>query len=327
MAHGLVAVAVVALTAFAFGEARQRQPNVEYIQALRSQLDLAKPDVILLGDSMLGEGVDQDGFSSLTGASTAKIAPNGAASAYWYLMIKNIIAETRYRPILLVLFFRDHFLTEPSFRVHDIYKMRIDQLALDQEELLDRLAYWPTLNPLERFLQGHVRMYQGRDEFKATLDNGVKATIALLFGHEASASEEAIARVFSEGNMVPELMNERQLEAEQAQSDNAYDFPKRLPLSFLPSMVDIAKGSGIQLAFVRFKRRRDLEPDQQPAALAQYMKDLQAYFEENDIPLIDFTDDARIQPEHYGNGDHLNRDLGRSLFTRMVSEALAPYVP
>lgn len=327
MAHGLVAVAVVTLAAFAFGQARQRQSSVGYIQTLRSQLDQAKPEVILLGDSMLGEGVDQNGFSNLTDASTAKISPGGSATAYWYLMLKNVIAGANHKPALLVIFFRDHFLTEPSFRVHTPYQQSIDGLALDNEPLLDRLAYWPTLNPLERFLQSNVRMYQERDVIKTTLERWAKSAIALLLGHETSASDEAIDRVFSEENMVPEWMNQRQLEAEQAQSVSVYDFQKRLPLSFLPTMVDIAKRSNIQLAFVRVKRRRDLEPGQQPAALVKYMKDLQAYFEENDVPLIDFTDDARIQPEHYGSGDHLNRDLGRPLFTRMVSEALAPYVP
>lgn len=326
MAHGLIAVAVVALTAFAFGEARQRQ-STQYVHDLQTQFEQAKPAVVLLGDSMLGEGVDQELFSELAGASTAKIAQGGSATAYWYLMLKNVIAATRYKPPLLVVFFRDHFLTEPSFRVHDPYQQTINALAADQEELLDQLAYWPALNPLERFLQGHVRMYQEKDAFRSTVERWVKAAVALLFGYETSASDEAIERVFDEEHMVPELMTKRQLDAEQAQNDSLYDFSKRLPRSFLPAMVDIARQNDIQLAFVRVKRRRDLVPYQQPAALVQYMKDLQAYSEGNDIPLIDFTDDARLQPEHYGNGDHLNRDLGRPLFTRMVSEALAPYVP
>ncbi|MNC99974.1 hypothetical protein D3C83_184480 [compost metagenome] len=75
------------------------------------------------------------------------------------------------------------------------------------------------------------------------------------------------------------------------------------------------------------KRFRDLDTGRWSEPLARYVRDLEAYLGERDIPLIDFTGEPRIRKEHYANGDHLDPAIGAPVFTELLAERLAPYLP
>lgn len=82
------------------------------------------------------------------------------------------------------------------------------------------------------------------------------------------------------------------------------------------------KSKDIQPVFVRVKRRRDLNTETGDRELAKYIENLAGYLEEQGAVFVDYTRNNRIQVQHYGAGDHLNRGEGRTLFTRMVAESL-----
>jgi len=131
--------------------------------------------------------------------------------------------------------------------------------------------------------------------------------------------------VFDDAALDPEQFGKRQLEAERVGDEFAFD--RDVAVSFLPAMVELAAAHRVQLAFVRMKRRRDLEPDREPAGLPRYEQQLVAWLAERRISVIDFTHDDRLRAEHYAVGDHLSRGAGRRLFTVLLADALRPILP
>jgi len=73
------------------------------------KLEEVQPKIVLLGNSIMDEGVDEKAFSKLTATQTIKIWDGGSASAWWYLALKNVIVEANHKPQIVLLFFRDHF--------------------------------------------------------------------------------------------------------------------------------------------------------------------------------------------------------------------------
>jgi hypothetical protein len=138
--------------------------------------------------------------------------------------------------------------------------------------------------------------------------------------------DQAIERLFDEKNLNSDLLTIRQLAAESTGGNKLYNFQQELDRSFLPYMIDMAQENNIQLVFVRMKRRRDVKPGGQPKALQKYIKNLEDYLAENEVDFIDFTDDKRIKIEHFGSGDHLSRNGGRRLFTKILAEKTLPII-
>ena len=92
----------------------------------------------------------------------------------------------------------------------------------------------------------------------------------------------------------------------------------------LAIIIALTEGAGIRLIFVRLKQGRHVLGKRDSKVLAAYIGDLRAHLDAHCIPLLDFTQDERITIHHFGNGDHLNRQRGRRLFTEILAEALKP---
>jgi len=102
-----------------------------------------------------------------------------------------------------------------------------------------------------------------------------------------------------------------------------WDFNKAVEHSFLPYMIDIAKESGYQLVVVRHKARVYAEdPTWEQPQHRKYGEDMAAYLASKDIVFLDYTYNPELKLEHYKNGDHLDRTLGRPIWTRLLGEDL-----
>jgi hypothetical protein len=288
-----------------------------------SNIAYKKPEIIMLGNSMLQTRVDDKYFSKLAKVNSIKITSGGAASAFWYLAFKNIIIPSLKQQATVVVFFRDHYLTDPGYRVKGNYKTRINALAEEDEPLLYDLAYEGKMNFPGRLFDRYLPLYKNREKCKLLLDDLVKNGLLLwAAAWEKGYADRMLNRVFADKNMNTVLLTKRQIEAETPDSMAVYDFDFNLQKSFLPHMISLAKTNDINLIFVRVKRRRDLALGRQPEALRKYMKNLEGYFKKNKIIYIDFTGESRIKEEHYANGDHLKSPEGSRLFTRLLAEVL-----
>jgi len=306
---------------------------VRRVEDYRRALAMERPRVVLLGNSMLGHGVNEIHFSMRTGVHAIKMWDGGVAAAWNHLMIKNVLAEHPNRPEMVVVFFTDQYLTDATFRVHGQYKPRLDALRRPVEPLLDQLAYQKDRRDALAYLITDLwPLDRKREIVKPGVERFVKHRIgrALEMGGLGEV-DAAIDRVFADSNLNVALFSKAQIEAMTAPADDRQDFGTLLNRSFLSSDIAMAQRAGIRLAFVRIKRVTAAEAQQAGRAvqndyMSRYVADLRTYLESQGSLLLDFTQDPRLRVEHYGQGDHLN-EQGRLLFTAMLAEALEGRLP
>jgi hypothetical protein len=285
-----------------------------------------KPRIILLGNSILGYGVDERKFESGVGKYIRVLHFGGGASAWWYLTLKNILLAAPQKPQMVAIFFRDHYLTDPTFRVTGYYKQYIDWMTTESEPVLDRLAYQADQSPMIRFVSRWIPLYQQKNRLTSLFQKSVKSAATAFFPRSAGDSADAaIDRFFADQNMDRVLLTARQLSVESVSSDRQYDFDDQVKKSFLPYMIQDAAKNNVQLVFVRMKRRRDAGPDRQPQKLIEYTAKLKDYLQEHHCPFLDFTDDPRITLDLYADGDHFST-RGKEVFTPILIEAMKPLI-
>lgn len=302
----------------------QRDPRIQLRH--RERIESLRPDVVLLGNSILREGIDEELLSRRTGRRCLEVARGGAASAWWYLALKNQVTAASHRVPWVVVVFRDHYLTEPAYRVDGRYRKAIDAMAGADEPLLDRLAYRGGIDPATWLLARSLPLYQRRGELREAVEGAIKdALVGRALGLARGGTDAAIGRVFATEALDPERLGAAQAEAEAVTGDDAYDFAARVSRSFLPAMLDLAEQGGTRLVFVRARRRSDADGAAEPPELTRYVAALDAWLAARGVPLLDFSRDPRLVAAHYADGDHLGPD-GRALFTEMLAEALAPHL-
>jgi len=293
----------------------------------RDQIVASQPEVVLLGDSMLVEGIDQDRLSTLLGTRVYQINFPGSASAVWYLIIKNNILNSPHKPGYLIVFFRDTMLTTPDYRVTGKYLAFIDEFASPSDHLLIQLAYVNQMSPLERLAQCCFPLYGERLKIRAAVDDLVKYTIPdQWFGYDRAAIDRATDEIFGSANLEQGNLNWAITTAEAyLYTDRNLSFETQVTHSFLPAIIRLCRKNGIQLIFVSMKTLHFAPPKTEPAGLENYMQSLKIYLEESDIPLLDFSHDERLKPEHFTDLLHMNAE-GREIFTRILAEALQPII-
>ena len=101
-------------------------------------LQAKRPDVVLIGDSMLDSRIDARLLEDrLGGGQRVELLWNGgAASACWYLMLKNYVVASGIHPRRCCIFFRDRLLTAPSFRTTGIFRSYFESLMHDEEPVI-----------------------------------------------------------------------------------------------------------------------------------------------------------------------------------------------
>ena len=100
-----------------------------------------KPDVVIIGNSMVGEGIDIGALSKLAGVKVLELRDNGQLTAWEYMVVKNVVGGAKHVPRLVMVVERVNAFTTPSLRVGGASKKEIDALRNGDEPVLDRLAY------------------------------------------------------------------------------------------------------------------------------------------------------------------------------------------
>lgn len=288
----------------------------------RRIVEQGKPDLVFLGNSMVADNVDGQQFERATGIRTARVFQHGSASAWWYLTLCDDLLAASEPPDVVVLVFRDHFLTHPSFRVLGPFAHRLREHTAWRDPLVYAYAYRPALGALAP-LYRDVRVFRERDAVKRRLEESVKRAVEARLGIPSFAADQAIDVVFTDANIDPAQRTIRQEMAESVQLDPAlFDFGERLESSFLPAMIRAARERGVRLVLVRAKKHEALADERTARLLERYSVDLAAYLDGQGVPLIDFSHDERIRPEHFSWGDHLTNE-GRALFTKLLADELS----
>ncbi|MGB0930745.1 MAG: hypothetical protein ACPGVB_08215, partial [Chitinophagales bacterium] len=106
-----------------------------------AELNSYQPDIVLLGNSMVGRNVNHILLQSILKRKVSKFALGGSSSRWWYLMTKNVIAKTTPPPKVMVLFFRDHFLTDPKYMLNFANQLMNEYFYEGEKLLVQELSY------------------------------------------------------------------------------------------------------------------------------------------------------------------------------------------
>jgi hypothetical protein len=281
-----------------------------YIRILEDyQVELA-----LMGDSVLEQSVDAYALSEQLDIPSYAIAVPGSTSAFWYLILKNIILESNPQPKYVILLYRDTILTLPDFHVKGGYVTELDQYATANEDILLERAYLNFMTPLEKWALTYLPVYSLSPQLMAKVDYYARNLLPAFFlSCRGECLDRAHAIVFNMDNADP-VMRENALVVDEGVlfTTQAMDFDAQINRSFLPEIIRLARENNIRLFHAAAS---------EPNALQEYKRKMAAYLDANDVPLLDFSYDPRLPEEYFADVLHMN-ETGKAAFTQLLADAL-----
>ncbi len=282
-----------------------------------------QPEVVMIGDSVLGGSINPELFAKETGLRDVELLWNGgAASAAWYLLLKNYVVASGIQPQLVCIFFRERMLTDAAFRTTPTYRRYLESLRHPKEPIyrivlqgdeedesaLGRLIDW--LYPLNT--RRHVQQEKiSRLAFRIAAG-----------GVSIGPLRRRVNEIFDPVKLREEIMNESAEVSGEKPEEFSAD-PKR---SFLPHIVETAKQAGLRLCFVREKRYP--LPDgttPQPEDIQRYMADVRRWVEDQGCLFVDLTNNLKPDQSMYTKpGDDHIRKGAKDEATRIYAEKLRP---
>lgn len=280
----------------------------------RAGIERDRPGMVLLGDSVLEEGVDAALLSADLGLGAYKVVIPGSGTAAWYLFMKNVLFEADHRPNQLIVLFRITMLTIPQYRTGGKYFYLLDDYAGEVEPVTAQAAFIDLMNPLEKFAAQYIPAYSARVEIREDLDNALRYPLPALAGCDRLCTDEAVGSIFGREVDPIALSLAQEDAAKLLYAPEETDFDRQLGTSLLPHMIELAQKQGVRLVFVRTKVYGP-----QTAALRQYTQDLDAYLAAQDgVILLDFENDPRILDSFYADSLHMN-PYGKREFTKLLA--------
>ncbi|MEO5755153.1 MAG: hypothetical protein ABIR38_10645 [Chthoniobacterales bacterium] len=290
-----------------------------------AKLRKAQPEVVLIGDSILGSSVDPRVFEKETGVKHVELLWNGgAASAAWYLLLKNYVVASGIRPRLVCVFFRDRLLTDATFRTTPTYRHFLESLRHEKEPVYRNVLEGDAADeqsPLSRAIDWLYPLNERRHVQQEKISR-LAFRVAASGGHGVGPLRRRVNETFDVAKLRDEIMTESSEVSGEKPEEFSAD-PKR---NFLPHLVETAKRDGIPLCFVREKRHPS--PDgtvPQTEALRRYIADLRQWLESQGCALVDLTDDAEPDEAMYlkEDDDHI-RPAAKERATRIYVAKLRP---
>ncbi len=278
-----------------------------------------QPQIVLLGDSTLNLGINPDALAEETGKTVYSIGIPGSASALWYLMLKNSIAESSYKPEYVVVIFRNTILTAPGYRVHGSYFKLVDEYAGRNEPVFIEKSFVNLMNPLEIAAEKYLPLYVFRADLRAGIDTSIRYFAPPLLGCDENCTDFALGEIFSGADLEPKALVDALGAAESyLYTDEQMNFESQVNESYLPDMTRLADENNIKLVFVRIKVESEFEnlPKHE-----DYLASLSNYLEEENAHLLDYGSDPRLTNNLLRDPLHLNEE-GKSIFTRLVAEGV-----
>jgi hypothetical protein len=295
-------------------------PRAPFDPAPRDALASRPPAFVFVGNSMLQSRLDVALLEELLGAPVAFLARGGGMSAQFYLRFKNHLIASGARPSRVFVMFRDDFLMDPTWRTDGAYREAIEILATDHEPVLNELlgSGAPSGSLQEPFGWIPARpVRREADQVVASLSDAAASWLA------PELTTEQRRQVVNDAFALDALRADIEVEGQGLGSaDLSVPFERRLPRSFLPSMLDLADDHGLELSFVRVQRRQRLAQTGDDPELATFMDEFAAWVAERGARFHDLSGHPAITADFYGEGDHVAAER-RADYTRLFVELLA----
>lgn len=298
--------------------------KMEYARAISK----TKPDIILIGDSVIHYGVDQQTLTKQLNIETYKIAIRGSASAVWYLILKNIVLPAKHHPKYIVIFFRDTELTLPAFLTTGSYFELLDDFASPHEPLVTELVFVNQMSPAERLAEQYIPLYSTRWKIRKQIDNHLRyGASATLLRCLEPCTDQALNSIFGKQGVDVVALNQAVEDSQKSlYTPAALNFDHQIEKSFLPPIIRLAQENNIGVIFVRTKNLIYPEYTSEPSALHTYINSLEKYLsQQENIFFLDFAHDTKIQKSYFFDVLHFNT-TGKITFTQILANKLMPLI-
>ena len=215
----------------------------------------SEPQVVLVGNSMIGRGVDVKTLAKELGvAEVASLTVASSRPPAWYAVVKNRVFQGGHKPDLVIIGAQVEWLLDDTLDSEFDRQRLDDQLnpvePLIEERLLGREASHP------RLMRARSRRVPIRS---AIVDGARDLSVGLFFGEadqgvmEAgrAVSDDVFARVFGDDTVDMSLQT-RVIPVVEAQRTKA-EVPEEVPVteSFLMETVRLVREQGSQVIVVR----------------------------------------------------------------------------
>lgn len=305
-----------------------------------------RQDVYIFGNSMFGTGIDLDIIRKSMPSKTIEFAYyNGYYTSMWHLGV-SLAMEVDNAPNTVVWGFRPTYAIRPAFR-QNIVTVENDFSTLmpnDHRETLinagdyslvkgDSLSQTIT-DPDDTSSKSSLEPFES---LAWSLAETVKSPFAALNG-EVDVLNNTITQIFStfkvwtgdtESGKPTDLLieyvsngNIQKADALVIDSGKKFITGKKVKFqnSFVPKITEKISALGAEQVVIIFRPVNSydegLEED-----IAEFYKEAQGYFEENNVRVIDMLSDDDLKRNMYASGDHFNQ-AGRELISNRVIDAL-----
>lgn len=295
------------------------QPKLDY--ALKT-----KPEVMLLGNSMLNTRVDKHLFAKLVKPNkVAFVTEGGTRSLVWYFMLKNFVGPVDPPPKLVFVFFRDFDFNSPGLNLTGEWLQEAHgYMKPDDHQLLENARAMGGTPPNEA-LDFYLPYFFAKECREKVMSRAMDIAAA-GGGVDDIDLQKAHQEAFDFDKLRPDVFDPGALE------NDTMDVNKRVFTSdpsetLLPLYAEVAKQRGFQLCFYRVKRRPD-EAGNAPSSpqLTEYMKNFRIWAESHGHLVMDETDDPRLTLDMYHDGDHVAKP-SMDKYTRMFVERVRAVLP
>ena len=282
-----------------------------------------QPEIVLIGDSVLGGSIEPALFARETGVRDVEMLWNGgAASAAWYLLLKNYVVPSGIHPQLVCIFFRERMLTDATFRTTPTYRRFLESLRHKKEPV-----YQAVLHGDEEDQTPLGRMIDWLDPLKTRRHVQQEKISRLAFrvaagGVRIGPLRRRVNETFDVAKLRDEIMNESAEVTGETPEEFTAD-PKR---NFLPHIIETAKQAGLPLCFVR-EKRYPLPDGTTPQSedIRRYMADLRRWVESRGCSFVDLTNNRKPDQSMYTKpGDDHIRKGAKEEVTKIYAEKLRP---
>jgi hypothetical protein len=289
-----------------------------------SRLRAKKPNVVILSDSMVDNGVDEELLGRLLARRRVELLwYGGAASASWYFRLKNYVIASGVHPELVCIFFRDRVLTDPRFRTEGTYRSKLEA-AMHEDEPIYRLVLGQRPAGEGNLSAWMDRIYPLNAHRHAEREK-IEQTSMRLVAH-AGVTVPVLRRWINETFALTNLGAGGVEEAAAISKEKQPEFDPDPHRSFLPHIVGAAAEAGIPLCFLRVKRHPAGDGlVQQDEQLLRYIANLQSWIESKGCHFIDDTNNPARTPDMYlqAGDDHMG-PWAKERSTELYADKLRP---
>jgi hypothetical protein len=299
---------------------KKRPFNPKPIERLRAE----QPAIVLIGDSLVHAAIDPQLLERELGdGKVAMIWRGGAASAAWYLILKNQVVSSGVKPRWVCIFFTYDLLTNAPFRTTATYRAYLESLMHGEDPIYQMVLGDQTKREtwLQRIATWAYPLNDRRHHYQEKISR-------LAFRTEASLGPriKGLPRRVNEIFDVARLRQETLPQTPEAVAARSLVFSADPKKNFLPHIVETAKAAGIPLCFVRV--RPNPGPDNEfaeSAELRAYVAQLRNWIEARNCVFIDTTGEKRFTPEMYlrPDDDHIG-PWAKERATRVYADVLRP---